>query len=84
MAATRPVQQRTEKHLRHDKKIATFEEEAVSHQGMEMKMPSGAVAKRLDGDDYTRYARLLTKSIAEKTDRHVTVHWLGLPSRALV
>lgn len=43
--ATEKLDQRTEIHFWHDKEMATFEEEAVGHQGMEMGMSAGVISE---------------------------------------
>jgi hypothetical protein len=52
--------------FRHDKEKTAFNTQPISHQGMNVRMVPGIIVKRLGGDDYTRYARLRTNSIAKK------------------
>jgi hypothetical protein len=63
---TKKLGQRTEIHPRHDKKIATLEEEAVGHQGMEVGMPSRVISERLNGHDDSRNTGFLTKGELEE------------------
>jgi len=63
---TEKLGQWTEIHLRHDKKIAALQEEAVGHQGMDMGMPSGVVSEGLYGDDDSRNTSFLAKGKLEK------------------
>ncbi len=64
--STEKLGQWTEIHLRHNKKIAALQEEAVGHQGMEMGMPSGVISERLNSHNHSRNTGFLAKGKLEE------------------